>query len=270
MGTYPNGLFTWTDISLPDPVGGSKFYSELFGWQAEDQHDPEGNYIYTMFERNGHSVAGLGPQPEAMQNQGIPPMWQSYVAVDSVAETLEKVAANGGTIVMPALQVMASGTMAIIADSQGGVVSLWEEGEHMGASAFNSHGQLTWNELATRDSAAARAFYGAVFGWTFEQAPTTPAEYWMIVMEGKPQGGALSEDKYNGGIITMDEEWPAEIPQHWMVYFSVDDTDAALGRLAELGGTVSVPAFDSSAGRIAVVADPQGGTFSIISPPAGT
>jgi predicted enzyme related to lactoylglutathione lyase len=88
----------------------------------------------------------------------------------------------------------------------------------------------------------------------------------MIRLEAKESGQPYSDDKFNGGIITMDENWPAEVPPHWMVYFQVDDTDETIGRLQSLGGTVSVPAFDSSAGRMAVVGDPQGGTFSIIAP----
>jgi predicted enzyme related to lactoylglutathione lyase len=51
-----------------------------------------------------------------------------------------------------------------------------------------------------------------------------------------------------------------------MVYFAVEDTDATAARATELGGAVRVEPFDSSAGRIAVVADPQGAAFSIISP----
>jgi predicted enzyme related to lactoylglutathione lyase len=268
MGTYPHGLFTWTDVSLPDPVGGSKFYSELFGWEAADQHDPEGNYIYTMFTKDGETVAGLGKQPEAMQNQGIPPMWNSYITVDDLDEALAEVEANGGSVLVPAMDVMAAGRMALIGDPTGAPVALWQEGDHAGAGAFNRHGHMTWNELATRDTQAARDFYAAVLGWSYEPLPGAPSEYHLITVSDKPEDHAtLAKDNYNGGIMAMDDTWPADMPAHWMVYFQVDDTDAAAERLTELGGSVSVPPFDSSAGRIAVVADPQGGTFSIIAPP---
>jgi len=266
---YPDGMFSWTDISLPDPAGGSKFYADLFGWHAEDQHDPDGNYIYTMFSKGGKSTAGLGPQPPGMADAGIPPMWNSYINVDSIEDTIEKWTSAGGSVMMPAMDIFTSGRMAVLVDPEGAVVSLWQAGDHVGGEVFNEHGAMTWNELATRDSAAVRKFYGAALGWEFEQlSGASPAEYWMIRLPGKTPGDPLSEDHYNGGVITMDDNWPAAIPAHWMVYFNVDDTDDAVARLEGLGGSVSVPAFDSNAGRMAVVGDSQGGTFSIISMPA--
>jgi predicted enzyme related to lactoylglutathione lyase len=65
-------------------------------------------------------------------------------------------------------------------------------------------------------------------------------------------------------MIQMNEEWPEEVPPHWMVYFAVDDIDAAAARVEELGGRVAVPPTDTPAGRFAVVNDPQGAVFSII------
>ena len=262
---YPHGLFSWTDISLPDPAAGSRFYAGLFGWDAEDQHDPDGNHIYTMFSKDGKAVAGLGPQPPEMASSGIPPMWNSYIAVNSVDDTVAKWTEAGGSVVMPAMDVMDAGRMAVVADPAGGVVSLWQAGRHAGAEVFTGHGTMTWNELATRDSAAARDFYAKVLGWDFQKAEF-PGEYWTIHMASKEKGQAYEPDDFNGGILTMDENWPAELPSHWMVYFNVDDIDAAVAKLEELGGKVSVPIFESPVGRMSVVGDSQGGTFTMIQP----
>jgi len=261
--THPHGLFSWTDIALPDPAAGRDFYAGLFGWDAADQFDPEGNYIYTMFSKDGKAVAGLGGQPPGTAAGGIPPMWQSYVAVDDVDAAVANITSHGGSVVMPTMEVMTAGRMAVVADPQGAVFSLWEEGDHTGGGIFNQHGALTWNELATRDAVGAMAFYGPALGWDFEEFPGE-IEYWLIKVEGKSRGQLHQDDDYNGGIMPMDANWPAEVPPHWMVYFNVEDTDTTVARLAELGGAVSVPAFDTPAGRIAVVGDPQGGTFSII------
>ncbi len=264
-GNHPHGLFSWTDISLPDPAAGKDFYAALFGWQAEDQQDPDGNYIYTMFSKDGEAVAGMGPQPPGTAESGIPPMWSSYVTVDDVDAAVERATDSGGSVVLPVMDVFTAGRMAIVADPAGGVVSMWEAGDHEGAGVFNTHGAMTWNELATRDVAGAKAFYTAVFGWEFEPFGGDN-EYWLIKVAGKVGGGVYADDQYNGGVMPMDENWPDEIPPHWMVYFNVDDTDAAVAKLEELGGSVSVPAFDTPAGRIAVVGDAQGGTFSFIAP----
>ena len=69
------------------------------------------------------------------------------------------------------------------------------------------------------------------------------------------------------GVLQMDENW-AGIPPHWMSYFTVDDTDAALERVVAAGGQVMVPPFDMAYGRMAVIADPYGATVSIVKPPA--
>jgi predicted enzyme related to lactoylglutathione lyase len=256
--SHPSGRFTWTDISLPDVAAGKAFYEAYFGWSGEDQFDPDGNLIYVMFTKDGRSVAGMGPLPEEMQNARIPPMWNSYINVESVDVTLDTTVAAGGTIVMPALDVPEAGRMAIISDPAGGVVSLWQAREHRGADHFNDPGEMSWNELATRDVEAAKAFYAAVFGWTYETGEMPGGFFYTtILLDGQP----------NGGIMAMDDNWPAGIPPHWMVYFRVEDTDRAAKELEELGGSVSVPPFDSPAGKIAVVGDPQGGTYSIIGPP---
>jgi uncharacterized protein len=56
-------------------------------------------------------------------------------------------------------------------------------------------------------------------------------------------------------------------PNHWHVYFAVADADATVARATELGGSILVEPFDTPVGRMAVIRDPQGATFSIIQPP---
>ena len=53
---------------------------------------------------------------------------------------------------------------------------------------------------------------------------------------------------------------------NWMTYFAVTDTDRAAGRAPELGGSVGAPPFDTAFGRIAVLVDPAGGHFSVVTP----
>lgn len=57
---------------------------------------------------------------------------------------------------------------------------------------------------------------------------------------------------------------PAGVPPHWLPYFHVDDVDSIQAAAVRAGGNVMAPAFDMAAGRMAVLSDPQGGTFSVI------
>ncbi len=263
---YPHGLFSWADLASPDPAAAREFYSALFGWEGADQTDPEGNYIYTLFSADGKLTAGLGPQPEMMAD--MPPIWSSYINVDNLDEVYARATeAGAGTLVAP-IDVMESGRTAFISDPTGAAVGMWQPGTHRGADTFTGEGTMGWNELATRDPEAAMAFYGDVFPWEFDRLPDSPTDYWIITMDSKVPGDGDMDDQFNGGIIAMDDKWPAEVPAHWMVYFRVDDTDEAVAKLTGLGGDVSVRPFDTQAGKIAVVNDPMGGTFSIISPPS--
>ena len=79
--------------------------------------------------------------------------------------------------------------------------------------------------------------------------------------------GEPGSDTKLAGMVQMNEQWPEEIPAHWMAYFAVVDADAAARKVAELGGTVSVEPFDlPDVGRIAVVNDLEGAVFSVMAP----
>jgi predicted enzyme related to lactoylglutathione lyase len=67
-----------------------------------------------------------------------------------------------------------------------------------------------------------------------------------------------------GGIGELGSSVPAEVPAHWEAYFATADTDASAQAAAAAGGHVIQPPRDSPYGRIAVVADDQGTTFSLI------
>ena len=62
----------------------------------------------------------------------------------------------------------------------------------------------------------------------------------------------------------MDDSWPAELLPHWLVYIATADCDDTAGRCVELGGTVWQAAADVGPGRCALLADPAGGAFSVI------
>lgn len=240
----------------PDVDASTAFYTNLFGWDAEDQFDDDGTRIYTTFRRDGQQVAGLGGQPPAME--GAPPVWNSYIAVADVDETSKKVEAAGGTVMMPGMDVMDAGRMAIYGDPTGAVISVWQAGAHRGADVCNEPGAWSWNELLTRDVDAARAFYTDVFGWTYQGVDMPFGTYHVI--EGGDEGG-------RGGLMPMPPQLPAEVPNHWAVYFMVENADRTLDRVRELGGQVVQGPNDlPGVGRVATVHDPQHASFTVLQP----
>ena len=247
----------WVDLSSPDVDAARAFYPALFGWQAEDQFDDEGNRIYTLFSLGGHLVAGLGGMPPG--TDGMPGMWNSYIAVADCAATVAKVEAAGGTVMMPPMQVMTAGEMAVCADPTGAVFSLWKAGEHRGAGICNEPNTYAWNELLDRDLATAKAFYSQVFGWDYEVSDMGEMGQYTVIAGG--ENGGL------GGMMDMPDAVPAEVPNHWMVYFTVADAAATAAAATAAGGAVVDGPFDvPGVGRIAVLADPTGASFSLMQP----
>lgn len=249
---FAHGQFSWVDLAAHDTAGIRGFYESLFGWTTVDL-ETQGGPPYAQFHLNGRAVAGLGQMPEELQAQGMPPIWNSYINVDDAEAVVKKTTELGGQVTMPVMQILDFGWMTFIQDPSGGHVGIWQKNTHAGAEVVNSPGSFCWHELATRDSEAAKIFFANLLGWEYEDNPAAPTPYAIIKNLGQQ----------NGGIMQMDEQW-GEVPPHWMVYFSVDDIDQSVNKLQELGGTVCVPAFEIPVGRISVVGDPQGGTFTMI------
>ena len=254
--SYEPGTPNWVDLMTTDVVGARAFYSQLFGWVAEDQIDPEsGTVVYGMWRLDGADVAGVGEMGPGMAESGMPPMWNSYVSVASVDETLEKVAAAGGSVVMPAMDVFDSGRMAVISDPVGAVISVWEARAHIGATVVNEPNAYTWNELMSSDMAASSAFLAAVFGWEAHAMDLGHMTY-----TGFSLAGASAEQAIAGG---MAPPMPG-IPNCWGVYFAVADCNASVSAAQALGATLLAGPMDIQPGRMATLTDPQGAVFNVI------
>jgi len=253
---YSPGTPSWVDLGTPRLDEAAAFYSGLFGWETQVASEPDAGG-YTMFSKEGMNVAGMGQ----LMSDEQPSAWSTYISVVDADASTELAAAAGAKILLEPMQIFDVGKMAILMDPTGAAISVWQPLLHHGADLVNEPGSLCWNELMTRDVDAATDFYGSVFGWhaitNTHLTPDGEMSYteWRLGPEGD----------YVGGMIVMDgDEWPADLPSHWMVYFAVGDTDATAALCSELGGTVSVPPTDISHGRFAVLGDAAGAYFSVL------
>lgn len=251
MATYANGTPDWVDLGSPDPDASASFYGALFGWATTEPGPVEETGGYRMFTKDGKLVAGLGPGQE-----GQPTYWTTYLAADNADKSVELVKANGGMAIVEPMDVMDAGRMAICADPNGAVFGLWQAGMHTGAELVNEPGSFTWSELQTRDVGAAKKFYANAFG-------IEPAEFPMG--DGPPYTILQVDGRGVGGIQEMGDNFPPEVPSHWLTYFAVDDTDASVKKATSLGASVMSEPFDiPGVGRIAVLIGPHGEAFAII------
>ncbi|MFQ5732369.1 MAG: VOC family protein [Planctomycetaceae bacterium] len=250
MTSYIPGQFNWVDLSAHDMPAAVEFYGKLFGWECLEQ-DTGGGPHYGIFELNGRQVGGIGQMADPMKAMGIPSTWNSYVNVENIETAAAKAVELGATMTVPVMKAVDAGWLAFLLDPAGASFALWQPDRHCGAQLVNDPGSFCWNELATPDVEQAKEFYAQLFGWEYALNEQAPSTYYIIKNTGSD----------NGGIMQMTEEWEG-VPPHWMVYFAVENADGCATRVAELGGKVCVPPFDIPIGRIAVLNDVQGATFS--------
>jgi predicted enzyme related to lactoylglutathione lyase len=248
--SYAPGTHCWVDIGT-DLDAAKPFYTSLFGWSTMDAGPVEETGGYGFFMKGDKMVAGYGPQ----MNPG-PPVWASYICTADADETAKKVEAAGGTVVVPAMDVMDAGRMAVFQDAVGGFFSVWQPGAHIGSQVANEPGAFSWNELNSRDVDGSIAFYESVFGWTHQthkiDGPIGSYTEWQL------------DGQTIGGMLPMPPMVPAEVPTHWLVYFAVDDVDASLAKSQDLGATMILPPMQVDAGRFSIISDPQGAVLAII------
>lgn len=124
---------------------------------------------------------------------------------------------------------------------------------------MTKHGAFHWNELRTRDVAAAKAFYADVAGWQAEDMPMPGGQGTYTIFN--------NADGPVGGMVDMTAMMPAEVPAHWAAFVAVDDVDGAVTAAEKGGGKILMPAFDvPDVGRIAIVEDPTGAAIGIMTP----
>lgn len=242
--SYSPGEPIWLDLGTPDLDASIAFYGSLFGWTGVKGPEEFGGY--TTMSKDGKSVAGIMP----LMQEGQPPTWTCYVCTDDADKTTGLVTASGGTVVAAPMDVGTEGRMALYVDPTGAFFGVWQPRDHIGAQLVGAEGTFAWSELATRDVAAAKAFYEALFGW------------------GAHEGEGYTEFQHGGtsvaGCMDMPPGMPAQVPAYWMPYFAAADPAAQSDRATSLGGSVLVPMRDFPGGRFAVVQDQFGASFGLL------
>jgi predicted enzyme related to lactoylglutathione lyase len=129
----------------------------------------------------------------------------------------------------------------------------------MGRRTEHPPGTFSWVDLTTSDTDGAKAFYGELLGWQFEDSEI-PEEagggvYTMCRVQGD-NAAAIS------GTRPGDPS-----PPHWNSYVTVESADEFASKAEGSGGNVLMEPFDvMDAGRMAVIADPTGAALAVWEP----
>jgi predicted enzyme related to lactoylglutathione lyase len=246
--SYAAGTPSWVELSTFDPVDAARFYGTLFDWSIVPDEPRRGNRRWCTFD--DHVVAGIGPAAPPDES----PSWLTHISVADADVTATVIVANGGSLMVQPVDVGDSGRLAVAADPNGAVFAIWQPMTHVGAGIVDEPNTVCWFELTTRGKNAAIAFYDAVFGWRPHHHGDGAADYVEFHLD----------DQSIAGLLPMVGTWPSTLSNHWTVYFAVDDVDDMTARAVDLGGTVVMPPSEILPGRFAIMNDPQGATFSVL------
>jgi predicted enzyme related to lactoylglutathione lyase len=247
----PVGSPCWADLWTSDVEGCRRFYGELFGWESEVPNPEFGGYF--SFLREGVQVAG------AMGDMGDMPAdnaWKVYLATDDIAKTVAAAEAEGAQIISPAMPVADLGIQVVLNDPTGAHLGAWQAGTFPGFTVLGEHGAPSWFEVHTRDYATTVSFYQSVFHWDTTTVGDSD-EFRYSTMSDPGSGEDLA------GIMDASAFLPEGVPSHWLIYWEVDEVDAAVAKVASLGGSVVMGAEDTPYGRMATVTDTAGAEFKL-------
>lgn len=241
------GKFVWFTLFSNDVERAKGFYSELFGWKIEDMPMPNGTYH--VFKMGDVGIGGTTKNP----TDGAPSHWLSYLSVDDVDQLTKSVKAAGGSVLAEPHDVPTIGRESIVTDPQGAAVALFK-GANGDPPDASGAGSWHWNELWTKDDAAAVSFLTETLGYQAETMDMPTGPYHVLKARDVPRAGAMKAPDPN-------------VPPMWLGYVEVDDVDDTARRAKGLGAELVGELMDvPNVGRFGILKDPTGAVVGVIKP----
>lgn len=258
-GTRPLGTPTWMDLTCHDLEAARRFYGDLFGWTFEDA-GPQTHH-YHRASADGRPVAGLMLAMDAsgtpLPKDEAPSTWTVYLATDDVERTSAAIVDAGGSVAFGPLDVPDAGRMAFVVDAVGAPFGVWQAAPFAGFDTSGGAGTPVWFECMSGDALVAEQFYRDALGWDISVMPGSSESGFWYATNGAGEAATA-------GLCDASSFLPTGAPGYWRPYLEVEDTDATISRVAELGGRVLDGPMDSPFGYLATVADPEGASFQVI------
>lgn len=247
--SHTPGTFCWAALGTSDADDASRFYADLFGWNAIVQviHGVSSATLCA----DGLPICALFAMAEDLRKAGFPPNWLPYLSVSSADETAARIDSFGGKMIEPPFDVPSAGRMAPFSDAADAKAAIWQPKGFIGAGSWAVPNALVWFELNAKNIDAAGAFYRNALGW---QIKHTAGETRFSV-----------GDEVIAGMKPLAPD--STTPAFWRIYFQVTSCDAMVEKARKLGGSVRLEPIEARGlGRIAVVADRQNAEFALLEP----
>lgn len=118
------GRFCWLDLAASDAASARAFYAGMFGWTARDQ--PANGGHFTRLRKAGEDIGSLYQMSRTLLEGGVSSHWTPYIRVGDVDEAARQAAVFGGTVIVHPFAVAGVARIAVVLDSVGAQVGLWE------------------------------------------------------------------------------------------------------------------------------------------------
>jgi predicted enzyme related to lactoylglutathione lyase len=243
--------FAWYELITTDVAAAAAFYRDVVGWGTQDASTPK--LPYTLFTMGDAPAAGLMGLPEEGRRMGARPRWMGYVGVSDVHAAADRIKRLGGAVYV-APTATNIGQISVVADPFTATFGVIDRQQVTPQQPTDSGklGRIGWHELFAADLDKETAFYCELFGW--QKADTK--DHFTDAYLTLSAGGQVIAGAFKKG--------PAEPDPFWLLYFNVEDLDAAAERASAAGGRVSCNDVELPSGFwVAHCSDPQGAAFAL-------
>jgi predicted enzyme related to lactoylglutathione lyase len=239
--THIPGKFVWHALLTDDVPAAKHFYGEAFGWSFEST-TTEG---YTLIRSSGRRVGAIIDVERRNPDEPVT-QWLSFLSVADVDVSTALFEAEGKIYREP-MDVPGFGRVAVVADPQGApLVLLRSVSGDPPDGKEPPVGEFLWIDYVASEPDAAGEFYRRLVGWEARKHDSPTGDYWVM----------WHGDRGRAGMFT--DPWPSVKP-NWLPYVRVEDTQASVDRIAQLGGEVVLaPSQAIRNGTTAIIIDPLG------------
>lgn len=255
--TYLTGKWVWFELSTSDVEKAKPFYTELLGWTINEKE--MGGQKYNSIVAGEKEIGMIQALPADAKKQKLSPAWMGYVSVADVDAAVTAATGAGATVKMPAMDAPEIGRFAALTDPSGAMFGVVKSAKGDEPDMMPKTGQIVWFEHLSKDAkkaAEVAGFYATVAGYENETTKMGKTDYTLAKASGAPRMGFAKAPKANAA-------------GKMAPYIMVSDTDATVKAATKLKGKVVMKATDvPNVGRVALLADPQGAVFGVMSPAA--
>ncbi len=240
---YRHGQFVWHELGTSDIESSRSFYGELFNWEFEDINTSDGQYV--LIKRGTTYIGGM-IATSANQN-----LWVGAVSVEDTEKSVDLLNTLGASTLIGSTRVTGRGTMALVKDPQGALVSLIHSSIGDPPLTEVATNDWLWMELWSDAPDASAEFYGTTLGYDIQEQDANGKPYWIFGKDELKVAGISPNPVSN-------------MKTQWVPYIRVSDPALIAERSEELGGTVLMNPNESIRnGSVAVLTDPNGAIFCV-------